>query len=286
MFLMAAIMFAYYAFFAPKPSREEKAAEEPATGETAAPAPAAVEPAPATAEPAPATAEPAPPALRPAETPAPVRTGARAVVTTPLYTATFEDAGLAGLELAAYPPDEDQLLLTRLAEAPAPPYQPLVPGAENARWEVDRTKLQLRAGDRGKLTFRLREGEATLAQAEYTFGGDDYEVAAHVVAGEEESPVTLSLGSFASGPDDPREVKDISVEALIGTKKKRDKLSGKDEVKVYPGDVPWAALRSQYFTGTIRSTSARSATTASRSSASASSGRSTSAGRSSASSPR
>jgi len=237
MFLMAAVMFVYYTFFAPK-TPKEPAPPSPATGETAAPAPATGAPAPAA---------PAPPPVRPAEIPAPVRTGARAVVTTPLYTATFEDAGLVGLALAAYPPDPDQLLLTRLGEAAAPPYQPLVRGGETARWEVDRTQLRLGPGDRGKITFRLVEGEATLAQAEYAFRGDDYEVAARVVAGEEEAPVALSLGSFASVADDPRETKDISVEALIGTDKKRDKLSGKDEVKVYTGDVPWAALRSQYF---------------------------------------
>ena len=258
LFVAAAVMFIYSTFFGPKREKKE-APEQPAPAETvaktppetaapgtAAPETTAAETAVAeTAAPPATTEKPAPAA--PAKVPERVKTGARAVVTTPLYVATFEDAGLVRLELAQYPPDEDQLLFARLDEAGAPPYAPLVEASENARWEVDRTTLNVGAGKTGKLVFKLVDGERVAARAEYVFRGDDYEVAANVVAAEEDKPVTLSTGSFVKAEEDPKEVGEISVDALVDTKKIRDKLSGKDEVKNYRGDIPWAALRSKYF---------------------------------------
>ncbi len=257
LFVAAALMFVYSTFFAPKRGKQEPQAP-PATAETAAkPAPATAEPGTAapgtagetavaeTAPPPPAAEKPAP--VAPAEAPKRVKTGARAVVTTPLYVATFEDAGLVGLRLTKYPPDPDQLLFERLEEAAAPPYTPLVTAGETARWEVDRAALRVGRGDAGKLVFRLVEGEREIVRAEYVFRGDDYEVAANVVAGDEDEPVTLSMGSFVRVEDDPKEVGEISVDALVDEKKIRDKLSGKDETKAYRGDIPWAALRSKYF---------------------------------------
>ena len=258
LFVAAAVMFIYSTFFGPKREKKE-APEQPAPAETvaktppetAAPGTAALETTAAetavaeTAAPPATTEKPAPAA--PAKVPERVKTGARAVVTTPLYVATFEDAGLVRLELAQYPPDEDQLLFARLDEAGAPPYAPLVEASENARWEVDRTTLNVGAGKTGKLVFKLVDGERVAARAEYVFRGDDYEVAANVVAAEEDKPVTLSTGSFVKAEEDPKEVGEISVDALVDTKKIRDKLSGKDEVKNYRGDIPWAALRSKYF---------------------------------------
>lgn len=257
LFVAAAVMFAYSTFFGPKREKKE-APEQPAPAETVAKAPpetaapatsaagtAAGTAAAETAAPAAEAEKPPPP--RPTRAPERVKTGARAVVTTPLYVATFEDGGLARLELAQYPPDEDQLLFARLDGAAAPPYAPLVEAGENARWEVDRTTLNVRAGATGKLVFTLTDGERVAARAEYVFRGDDYEVAANVVAGDEDEPVALSMGSFVKAEEDPKEVGEISVDALVDTKKIRDKLSGKDEVKNYRGDIPWAALRSKYF---------------------------------------
>jgi YidC/Oxa1 family membrane protein insertase len=257
LFVAAAVMFAYSTFFGPKREKKE-APEQPAPAETVAKAPpetaapatsaagtAAGTAAAETAAPAAEAEKPPPP--RPTRAPERVKTGARAVVTTPLYVATFEDGGLARLELAQYPPDEDQLLFARLDGAAAPPYAPLVEAGENARWEVDRTTLNVRAGATGKLVFTLTDGERVAARAEYAFRGDDYEVAANVVAGDEDESVALSMGSFVKAEEDPKEVGEISVDALVDTKKIRDKLSGKDEVKNYRGDIPWAALRSKYF---------------------------------------
>ncbi|HUU57697.1 MAG TPA: membrane protein insertase YidC [bacterium] len=260
LFVAAAVMFIYSTFFAKKPEKE-KAAPPPVAGETAeTAAPATAETAaPATAETAatvtaetagPATAAPeaaAPETKPPAKTPARVKTGARAVVTTPLYVATFEDAGLVALELAQYPPDDDNLLFSRLGQAPAPAYTPLVPAGENARWEVDKGELKIGAAGTGKLAYSLVEEGRTLARVAYDFRGDDFEVAAHVVAGDAARPVTLSLGSFTRAEDDSKETGELSVDALVGADKVRDKLSGKDEVKNYAGDIPWAALRSKYF---------------------------------------
>ncbi len=256
LFAAAAVMFIYSTFFGPKREKEEPQ-PPPAPAETAAKsAPETAAPATAgetaagtaiaeTAPPPPETEKPAP--APPAEAPERVKTGARAVVTTPLYVATFEDAGLVGLELSQYPPDPDQLLFERLDGAGAPPYTPLVEAGENARWQVDRAALRVGRGETGRLVFKLVEGERVIARAEYVFRGDDYEVAANVVAGDEDEPVTLSMGSFVRVEDDPKEVGDTSVDALVDTKKIRDKLSGKDETKVYRGDIPWAALRSKYF---------------------------------------
>ncbi len=253
LFVAAAVMFVYSTFFGPKREKEEPP-PQPAPAETVAKAPpetaAPVTAAPETVAPetaaAPAEAE-KPPRRRPARAPERVKTGARAVVTTPLYVATFEDGGLAGLELTQYPPDEDQLLFARLDGAAAPPYAPLVEAGENARWRVNRSTLNVPAGATGKLVFTLDDGERVAARAEYVFRGDDYEVAANVVAGDEDEPVTLSLGSFVKAEEDPKEVGEISVDALVDDDKIRDKLSGKDEVKNYRGDIPWAALRSKYF---------------------------------------
>jgi YidC/Oxa1 family membrane protein insertase len=266
LFIAAAVMFAYSTFFGPKKDKKETP-EQPTPAETVAKAPPeTVAPgtaAPGTAAPGtvaetsagtaavetaapPATTEEPTPAA-PAKVPERVKTGARAVVTTPLYVATFEDGGLAALELTQYPPDEDQLLFARLDEAAAPPYAPLVEASANARWEVDRTTLNVGPGKTGKLVFKLVDGERVAARAEYVFRGDDYEVAASVVAGDEDEPVTLSTGSFVKAEEDPKGVGEISVDALVDTKKIRDKLSGKDEVKNYRGDIPWAALRSKYF---------------------------------------
>jgi YidC/Oxa1 family membrane protein insertase len=263
LFVAAAVMFIYSTFFAKKPPKEEppparaESAETAAvTAETAAPTTAAkAEPATAetaktagTAEAGTATAEAAAPEPKaPAKTPARVKTGARAVVTTPLYVATFEDAGLADLRLSQYPPDTDNVLFSRLGSAAAPPYTPLVAAGENARWEADKKELRVGAGATAELTYTLVEEGRTLAHATYTFRGDDYEVAAHVEAGDPSGPVTLSLGSFTRAEDDSKETGDISVDALVGSDKIRDKLSGKDEVKNYEGDVAWAALRSKYF---------------------------------------
>jgi YidC/Oxa1 family membrane protein insertase len=260
LFVAAAVMFIYSTFFAKKPEKEQP---PPATAETAEKAPPAVETAapstaagvePTTAETA-VTAEagtaaaeaPEPEPKPPAETPERVKTGARAVVTTPLYVAIFEDAGLASLELTQYPPDGDNVLFSRFGLAAAPPYTPLVAAGENARWEVDKAELRVGAGTAGKLSYALVEEGRTLARVAYTFGGDDFEVAAHVEAGDPSKPVTLSMGSFTRAEDDSKETGDISVDALVGSDKIRDKLSGKDEVKNYEGDVAWAALRSKYF---------------------------------------
>jgi YidC/Oxa1 family membrane protein insertase len=256
LFVAAAVMFIYSTFFAKKPGREKAA--PPATAETAETAAPARAPAETAATATPETAAPpaetgiaaeaaAPEPKPPAGTPAPAKTGTRAVVTTPLYVATFEDAGLAALELAQYPPDADNVLFSRLGLASAPPYMPLVPAGKNARWEVDQGDLRVGAGRTGKLSYALVEEGRTLARATYDFRGDDYEVAAHVEAGDPGKPVTLSLGSFARVEGDPKETGEISVDALVDAKKVRDKLSGKDEVKRYEGDVPWAALRSKYF---------------------------------------
>jgi len=236
LFVAAAVMFAYSALFGPKREREPERRERPAPAETARAE---------TGAPAPQPEKPPPPP--PVKAPARVKTGARAVVTTPLYVAAFEDAGLVALQLAQYPPDEDQLLFARLNEEAAPPYLPLVSAGENARWEVDRRRLNVGPGKAGKLTFALTEEGRTLARAEYVFRGDDYVVAASVVAADEEQPVTLSLGSFVKEEGDPKDVHEISVDALVDTKKIRDKLGGGDEVKTYRGDIPWAALRSKYF---------------------------------------
>ncbi|MEE9455674.1 MAG: membrane protein insertase YidC [bacterium] len=258
LFVAAAVMFAYSTFFGPKRDKKEapeqpapaetvaKAAPETAAPETAGPETAVPETgAPETAAPTAEAEKPAPPL--PTKAPEHVKTGARAVVTTAMYVATFEDAGLVHLTLAQYPPDEDQLLFARLDGAAAPPYAPLVEAGENARWEVDRKTLNVRPGATGKLVFKLVDGERVAARAEYVFRGDDYEVAANVVAGDEDDPVALSMGSFVKAEDDPKEVGEISVDALVDTKKIHDKLSGKDEVKNYRGDIPWAALRSKYF---------------------------------------
>ena len=264
LFVAAAVMFIYSTFFAKKPEKEQPPPATAETAETAAPAavetaapstaaevePATVETAKTvgTAEAGTAAAEaPKPEPKPPAEAPERVKTGARAVVKTPLYVATFEDAGLANLRLAQYPPDGDNLLFSRFGLAAAPPYTPLVAAGENARWEVDKRELLVGAGTTAKLTYALVEDGRTLARATYTFSGDDYEVASYVEAGDPSGPVTLSMGSFTRTEDDPKETGDISVDALIGSDKKRDKLSGKDEVKNYEGDVPWAALRSKYF---------------------------------------
>jgi YidC/Oxa1 family membrane protein insertase len=262
LFVAAAVMFIYSTFFAKKPQKEQP---PPAKAETAEPAEPAAETAapttaakvePTTAETAgtatteagtAATEAPPPEPKAPAKTPERVKTGARAVVKTPLYVATFEDAGLANLRLAQYPPDTDNVLFSRFGLAAAPPYTPLVAAGENARWEADKTELRVGAGRTGKLSYALVEDGRTLARATYTFGGDDFEVAAHVEAGDPSGPVTLSLGSFTRAEEDSKETGDISVDALVGPDKIRDKLSGKDEVKSYQGDVAWAALRSKYF---------------------------------------
>jgi YidC/Oxa1 family membrane protein insertase len=272
LFVAAAVMFGYSAFFGPKSrdkdKQEEVAGEGPATAETAGTAEKAppetagtavaetgsaetsasgetAAPETAVSEKPPETAEGMPKPLT--ATPPPVKTGARAVVTTPLYTATFEDGGLVGLSLAKYPPDEDQLLFTRLGNGGPSPFTPLVEAGEGARWDVDKTKLSVGSGESGKIVFTLREGEAVRARAEYIFHGGDYEIDANVVAGAEDKPVTLGMGYFVREEDDPKETGDISVDALVGTKKKRDKLGSKDEVKNYQGDIPWAAMRSKYF---------------------------------------
>lgn len=271
LFVAAAVMFGYSAFFGPKSRDKDKqkevagetaataetagtaaappetggtavaepaSAETPASGETAAPGTAVAETTPGTAA---ATPTPLP------ATPAQVKTGARAVVTTPLYTATFEDGGLVGLSLTEYPPDQDQLLFTRLGNGGASPFTPLVPAGEGARWEVDKSELKVGTGDSGKIAFTLREGETVRARAEYVFHGGKYEIDANVMAGAEDKPVSLAMGYFTREKDDPKETGDISVDTLVGTDKKRDKLGSKDEVKNYQGDIPWAAMRSKYF---------------------------------------
>ncbi len=235
LFVAAGVMFVYSTFFAPKPEKRE-APPPPAPAETARKAPAETAPAPPPAETKP-----------PAPAPERVKTGARAVVTTPLYVATFEDAGLVGLVLTQYPPDPDQLLFSRLSQAKAPAFAPLVGAGENARWEVDRRALTVRPGNMGKLVFTLVDDNGVAARAAYVFRGDDYEVAANVVAGDEAKPVALSMGSFARAEDDPKDVGETAVDALVDTAKIRDKLSGKDGTMTYRGDIPWAALRSKYF---------------------------------------
>jgi len=251
LFLAAGIMFAYSTLIAPR--LEKKKPAPPRLPATAAVAPATVAPPP----PAPATAGTvaAPPtavgtALPPAPTPGVpglVKTGARAVVTTPLYKMTLQDGGLVALSLSAYPPDKDQVIFMRLDKAERPALAPFVTAGKAARWDVDRTALDLRGRERGGLTFTLREEGRVLATSSFTFRADDYEVAGKVAAGDASRPVRLSLGGFAARKGDDRMVGEISVDALVDRGKIRDKLGSKTEDKTYSGSIPWAALRSKYF---------------------------------------
>jgi YidC/Oxa1 family membrane protein insertase len=240
----AAVMFAYSIIFKPKPPAGKPAAPKtPPTAATAArtAAPTAV---PATA----ATTAAAPAAPAPAGAPSAVKSGTRAVVRTPLYELTFEDGGLAGVKLKNYPPDNDQLLLSRLEATSPRPFTPLVAAGPGARWEADRTALTLGPRDRGSVTFTLRDGAAVLARSCFTFAGDDYGFGANVVGAAPGAPVTLALGTYQASPKHPsRDEGEISVDAMVDRDKIREKLGSKTEEKRFAGDIPWAALRSRYF---------------------------------------
>lgn len=226
----AAIMFLYSTFLAPKPKPTPPPAPKPAdTAATPAPAPAEK------------------PASPPPGSPAPKLTGPRARVATPLYVADFQGGGIVGLAVRAYPMDDDQLIFSRLSEGGIPFAAPRVQAGPGAYWEVYPPTLSLKRGETGKIEWRLKEGERVLAVNEFTFNGNDYEIRGRVEAGGAGRPVTLTLGSFTRRDKDKRTDSEISYDALVGSDKIRDKVNGKTEVKPYHGDIPWAALRSQYF---------------------------------------
>ncbi len=253
LFLAAGTMFVYSTVFAPKKKEAPATAETSATaaaetaaavtGETAA---SSGETAGTTAGETAATAATAPPTPDAGKAKA-VKTGVRATVKTPLYAATFEDGGLVALSLSKYPPDPDLVIFTRLAEADRPLFAPLVTAGPQARWEVNRPELVVGRGESAELVFTLRDGERVAARTTFLFHGGDYEVAARAVGARAQDPVVLALGSFIKHDDDPKDVRDISFDALVDRDKVREKLSGKTGTKTFRGDIPWAAFRSKYF---------------------------------------
>lgn len=227
LFLAAGVMFVYSALFAPKGRPKPTPAKTPVTTTPAKKAPA---------QPA-----AAPPAL--------IRSGARCEVVTPLYRATLQDGGLVALSLAEYPADAEQVIFSRLAEAPTPALSPLLAAGPGAKWSVDKPRVVLRGPrDRDAVTFTLRDGQGNVVGAvRYHLRGDDYELAATVTT-TRPAPINLSLGSFrAAEGDDRRVVGEVSYDALADRAKVRVKFAGKDETKTFRGEVPWAALRSKYF---------------------------------------
>lgn len=248
LFVTAGIMFAYSMINKGKEPKGKTPAPKGPTAETAMPATAAPTPATGTARtaaPTPATAVPTPTPGTPAT--APAAPSAVATITTPLYTARFEDGGLAAFTLARYPADKDQYLLSRLPQTPRRPFAPLVKAGPAAKWEVDNAELRLGTRDKGAVTFTLREGDAVVAQSRLEFSGGDYEIKADIRGATAETPVALSMGSFKSHKGDGRDETDISFDAYVDDKKIREKLGSKTEDKDFRGAVPWAALRGRYF---------------------------------------
>ncbi len=242
LFLAAGVMFLYSTVLAPKKKPAPPAPKAPATATTVARGTAAP---PGTATTA-TTAAPAPKPAAPT-TPGLVKTGARAVVRTPLYVATFVDGGLVALTIDRYPADKEQLIFSRLGEAPRPAFAPLVAAGPAARWEVNRAELPLRGTQKGEVVFTLRDGERVVAESRFLCRADDFEILGRVTAGAPTNPVTLSLGSFATRKGDDKLVGEVAYDALVDDAKIHEKLGGKTETKNFRGDVPWAALRSKYF---------------------------------------